>query len=99
MMTSLTSRIALTAASVAARVLAALAPMTMRLPPPTALLVRVGGRFADELSVHHRHAPVPAGAEPLGDLPAVAEETDRRAELELVFARVEFPRSTPSLDW
>src|SRR5208282_2751355 len=40
-------------------------------------------------SVHHRHAPVPAGAEPLGDLPAVAEETDRRAELELVFARVD----------
>ena len=49
-------------------------------------LGEIGGRFADELSVHHRHAPVPAGAEPLGDLPAVAEETNCIAELELVFA-------------
>ena len=52
-------------------------------------LGEIGSRFADELSVHHRHAPVAAGPEPLGDLPAVAEKADRRAELELVLARLE----------
>jgi hypothetical protein len=40
MMTPATWRIALTAASVAASVFAALRPMTMILPPPTACLVR-----------------------------------------------------------
>src|SRR6202042_2565790 len=40
------------------------------------LFGEMGGRFADELSIHHWHAPVPAAAEPFCDLPTVTEETN-----------------------
>src|SRR5579863_6389543 len=49
-------------------------------------LGEIGGRLADEFAIHHRNAPVSAIGEPLGDLPAIAEETNRISKLELVFA-------------
>ena len=53
------------------------------------LLGQAGGRFAQEFAVHHRDAPETPAAEPLGDLPAVAEIAQRRAELERVARRIE----------
>ena len=62
------------------------APRSRRLPPPTALLVMPVVVLDRELAVHHRHAPVAPAAEPLGDLPAVAEIAHRVAELQRVGA-------------
>ena len=47
------------------------------------LLGHAGRRLAEELAVHDRNAPEMPAAELLGDLPAVAEIAQRRAELEL----------------
>src|SRR5262249_60633059 len=43
-------------------------------------------RLAHEFPVHPRHAPIALAAETLGDLPAVAEETQRIAKLEHLLA-------------
>ncbi len=42
--------------------------------------------LADELPAHHRNAPIAAAADDLGHLPAVAEEAQGRAELQLLLA-------------
>ena len=73
--------------------------MIRRLPPPTALLVMQVVDFADELAVHHRHAPEAPVAELLGDLPAVAEIADRGAELQLFRRPRPARRSRPSRGW
>ncbi len=50
------------------------------------LLGQAGGRLAEELAVHHRDAPESPAADQLRHLPAVAEESERGAELQLLLA-------------
>ena len=50
------------------------------------LLGEAGGRLAQELAVHDRDAPEPPPAHHLRHLPAVAEEAQRRPELQLLLA-------------
>ncbi len=50
------------------------------------LLGQAGGRLAEELAVHHRDAPESPPRHQLRHLPAVAEESERGAELQLLLA-------------
>ena len=43
--------------------------------------------LADELAIHHRHAPEPPPTEPLGDLEAIAEKAHAGAHLQPLRAR------------
>src|SRR5215467_3646855 len=45
------------------------------------ILGEAGRRVANEFTVHHRYAPIASVSETLGDLPAVAEETQRVTKL------------------
>ena len=82
MITFGTVPIASTASSVAASVVCAVVPMTIILPPPTAVLAEPGRRVANEFTIHHRYAPVTFVPKAFGDLPAVAEKAQRIAKLQ-----------------
>ena len=76
---------AATAASAAASVAAGSLPMRMMLPPATPLTVP-NDLLAKEFAVHHRDAPVAPAADPLGDLPAVAEIAELAADADRLLA-------------
>ena len=94
-MTSATCAIAATAASAAASVVCGAAAHDEQIAAADRFLGQAGRRFANKLAVHDRNAPIVLAAEPLGDLPTVAEITQRVAELELA-PRPRARRSRPN---
>ncbi len=89
MMTSGTLAIAPTAACAAASVRRGAPAHDQEVAAADRLLGQAGRRLAQELAVHHRNAPEMLAAEPLGDLPAVAEIAQRIAEPQLICVAVE----------
>ena len=84
--TSGTSSIAFTARSQAASTAACELAEHQQIAAADRLLGQAGRLLADELAVHHRDAPEAPAADQLRHLPAVAEEAERGAELQLLLA-------------